>query len=246
MSGTNEKTSAFLKEKLRVGALRGFKYFSLYLRGREELEVTIPHPRKTTSMNRSYSVRSLRGNLQPMAYGLPPASPTEGEMQTGRAGDEDAVFLVAAYAKYKCAYVWLRSNHHRILAPGTLSDPDNKDSPLTLTSTERWNEVSRVYVWEILAELIGLSVKPPPGNPFAIDYHQLDQVPPFERAFAAAGLLHFLRRVWLARPPYQDLVLQDIRELCNRHFTDLPRVICDGRTGEKRDELSVLGAMGAR
>ena len=51
------------------------------------------------------------------------------------------MFLIAAYASYGRPYVWVRSNHERLIP---VSDPTQKESekdyPLNLASTSKWEE----------------------------------------------------------------------------------------------------------
>ena len=47
------------------------------------------------------------------------------------------VFLIAAYSKYSCPYVWVRTNHERLINL-TGDAPDEKDNPLKLQSTGAW------------------------------------------------------------------------------------------------------------
>ena len=44
---------------------------------------------------------------------------------------------MAAYARYSSPYVWVRSNHERIVKLNGKHDKD-KDNPLKLSSTQKW------------------------------------------------------------------------------------------------------------
>jgi hypothetical protein len=48
------------------------------------------------------------------------------------------LFLIAGYARYSCPYVWVRSNHQRLIRL-TNDSTQEKDSPLRLKTTNRWN-----------------------------------------------------------------------------------------------------------
>ena len=52
------------------------------------------------------------------------------------------MFLIAGYARYNCPYVWIRSNHHRLIK--LMGDVESeKDSPLRLKSTNSWKDRSK-------------------------------------------------------------------------------------------------------
>ena len=52
------------------------------------------------------------------------------------------MFLIAAYARYSRPYVWVRSNHERIISVSDSATQyqSEKDYPLNLTSTAKWTE----------------------------------------------------------------------------------------------------------
>ena len=56
--------------------------------------------------------------------------------------DDSTLFLLAGYARYNCPYVWVRSNHERLVKmTGTdMEDKNDKDNPLRLKSTVRWKD----------------------------------------------------------------------------------------------------------
>eukprot|EP00741_Cyanophora_paradoxa_P021271 tig00021348_g20531.t1 len=130
----------FCKDSLRFGCLKGFKYFSLYLRGREELLVTVTNKaeRSDAPFSPSKPSPSRATYFHSLDDGLPPASPSEREAADAAPSDE-TVFLIGGYARYKCPYVWLRSNHSRLRSS---RGPADKDLPLKLQTTEQWRNNS--------------------------------------------------------------------------------------------------------
>lgn len=110
------KTHTRSHEQLRLGTLTGFQYFSCYLRGREELLVTINreaptaagHPESPGQGGLSIAP-SPRKPISPDPLGKPPASPASREITA--ASDTECVFLIGAYQRYKSPFVWLRSGH---------------------------------------------------------------------------------------------------------------------------------------
>eukprot|EP00835_Amoeboradix_gromovi_P006279 NODE_711_length_4934_cov_0.531954.p3 type:complete len:113 gc:universal NODE_711_length_4934_cov_0.531954:4678-4340(-) len=87
------KLQEYYKESIQIGALKGFHYFEIRIRGREELEIKLyPYQCGTT--------RPLL-KLQSSSLVIPPASPTPIRK------DRNPVFLIAAYQKYKAPFVWV-------------------------------------------------------------------------------------------------------------------------------------------
>ena len=52
------------------------------------------------------------------------------------------MFLIAAYARYNCPYVWIRTNHERLVqfSSDSVEDSPEKDYPLKLKTTSSWQE----------------------------------------------------------------------------------------------------------
>ena len=104
--------------QLRLGTLTGFQYFSCYLRGREELLVTINREAHSAAGHLGSPGQgglsiapspSPRKPISPDPLGKPPASPASREITA--ASDTECVFLIGAYQRYKSPFVWLRSGH---------------------------------------------------------------------------------------------------------------------------------------
>eukprot|EP01137_Pigoraptor_chileana_P010347 Opistho-2@59812 len=219
---------SFLAECLRTGVVSGFKHFRMYLRGREELLVTVyndratPHHSRASSAVNLHKAPSFRTLFSGHGENSPaPASPS---MNEGTLEDPDeTAFLLAAYARYKCPYVWLRTNHRRLLA---LTSPENsvsvdRDRPVRLRTTEEW-KVRDVKAWEIIAEIVRVGVRPPPSNPFAIDRAMFSDMSSMEVVLATGALLNFLIKVYTSPEcTFSDKVLEDIRFLLRRHPGDL-------------------------
>ena len=121
--GTQAKPlDIFYRDALRLGTLRCFEHFQLYLKGREELVVTVyngddgglsPTRSEAGQMFRPLMSRqeSVGGTL---TNALPPASPAAHELDVHN--PDVTVFLIGAYAKYSWPYVWLRSINKRRFA----------------------------------------------------------------------------------------------------------------------------------
>ena len=53
------------------------------------------------------------------------------------------MFLIAGYARYNCPYVWIRSNHDRLVRFSS-DDTSEKDFPLQLKTTSTWKDKSKI------------------------------------------------------------------------------------------------------
>ncbi|XP_027054911.1 uncharacterized protein LOC113681966 isoform X2 [Pocillopora damicornis] len=251
--GEKKRLQGFLNEMLRVGCLKGFKYFALYLRGREELicrvlnepmspEIwsyyTSPSSEKTRKGTLSFTFddqASLpRNDLSGYGFmdiGLPPASPSEKDIDLK--DDKSTLFLIAAYARYSCPYVWVRSNHERLVALSNDSGKEKlKDSPLKLKSTAEWKQRDS-KLWDIIAEIVKLCMYPAPLNPFAIDFKYFEGLPLVQRVIATGAMAHFLQKVVASGDhAYNARVFDDLGEITRRHFKDLQTLVRQRRLQE--------------
>lgn len=260
-----KKLQGFLNEMLAVGCVKGFKYFSTYLRGKEEMVCTVLNepvtPRSTTPTESTPQIffsgsqpelpvdqkdlmlsQGTQKRLSGYGYmdiGLPPASPSEREITPVK--EDSTLFLVAGYGKYSCPYVWVRSNHDRLVK---LSEDSkcNKDSPLRLKTTSSWSEKADIHVWEILAELVKLNTRPSPSNPFSVDLEYFDSLDLGERVIALGAMSHLLQQIFSHAPDkaYAGLVADDLKEVTKRHFKDLRLLL------KQQPQLSSAAGQGSR
>jgi len=61
-----------------------------------------------------------------------------------------------------------------------------------------------VILWNIMAEIITLSLSPPPTNPFEIDHSYYDTLPVEECAVSTGAMVDFLQKVYLKDVEYAD------------------------------------------
>ncbi|CAG8491708.1 6761_t:CDS:2 [Funneliformis caledonium] len=237
MKSETIRLSVFLADCLSVGCLKGFKHFEVYLRGREELllRVYIDSNNKTKSnlesnrlnynslslaksqSNALFSPKTRRTNFLSNGFDmdiiLPPSSPLDKDLEKD---ETNHAFLIAGYARYKCPYVWLRSNHKRLIQ---LQD-DQKletDNPLKLDTIAAW-KARDIKLWDIIAEVITLCLDKAPENPFEIDHSYYDTLPIEEMAVSTGAMVDFLQKVYLNDTPYASNVFEDIKQLQQRHF----------------------------
>ncbi|XP_059831163.1 uncharacterized protein si:dkey-19b23.7 isoform X3 [Hypanus sabinus] len=153
----------FLGDLLILGSLQGFRYFQPWLRGREELLLSV--------VNKDLSWKIARGARVPITspteshgfgltppgdpsplmplrlqkrtsgngqgdVGLPPASPCDHEVVVP--GPDCTLFLLTGYTTYQQPLVWLRSHHPHLLRSAAGDGADN-DIPLRLESTAGWH-----------------------------------------------------------------------------------------------------------
>ncbi|XP_078389903.1 uncharacterized protein LOC144671759 [Cetorhinus maximus] len=242
-----KKLQEFLGDLVTLGSLQGFRYFQPWLRGREELLLTVVNEDvswRLASLPRSlvhspdedcgaadlpYADQSLLTSLRSQKRmsgcgytdtGLPPASPCDREIALPELNC--TLFLLACYAKYQCPYVWIRSNHERLVK--TTSGPwAAKDSPLKLNATRDWHQNDRL-IWEIVAELVELCTWPPPSNPFTLDIRYFESLPLIERFLASGAMANFLQRIVIygnREKLYYSKVLEELETLNRFHVKSL-------------------------
>ncbi|XP_064615084.1 uncharacterized protein LOC135479220 [Liolophura sinensis] len=251
-----KKLQTFLNDMLKFGTVKGFKYFSMYLRGREEMMINIlnePHnlgsrsseptspcilpsdvnPSSSfTSHNLPYDTQSLlmsqRSQMALSGYGsqgvgLPPASPSEEEPSKDL---NSTVFLIAGYAKYSCPYVWVRSNHERLVRL-TGEEGGERDSPLKLKCSAKWKDTD-VKIWDVISELIKLCTYPVPRNPFEVDVEYIDCLPLKERVLVTGSLANSLQKIMLHTKDekhYSGKVFDDLHLVTRKHFEGLQNLV---------------------
>jgi len=209
-----EQLNSFLRDCLGMGCIKGFKHFSTYSRGREELIVVV-------KIN-----ASLQDNNKFLLHNeaLNPACLYELEQHNHNI--DEAVFLIGGYARYKRPYVWLRSHHDNLLSPQQ-NIAKREDIPISLKSIAAWpNHYAKV--WEVISEIV-YQISSTPQNPFEVDFAQLEHLPNIRRVLVTGGLINFLRNVYkrlaITHSPVLHYVNDDIQRLLKLHFESLESVV---------------------
>lgn len=251
-----KKLQGFLSEMLKMGTVKGFKYFAMYMRGREELVLSVlnqpqsfsnstkrdseamEHKRLSksesfSSNNLPYDQRSLLLSIRSQMVlsthgvkdvGLPPASPSDKESLP--VDENSTLFLIAGYGRYNCPYVWVRSNHDRLVKL-TGDSSREKDCPLKLKSTLKWKD-NDVYVWDIVAEIVKLCTYPAPRNPFAIDFDYFTMLPLSEQVLATAAMVNLLQKILIHTPDqkmYAGQVFEELQLITKQHYIFLEKLV---------------------
>eukprot|EP00731_Ephydatia_muelleri_P030347 Em0021g870a len=212
-----------MNDMLKVSCVKGFKYFVMHIRSREEMICSIINEPSvpillsaSNSPSNSFSAQEKRSPLimsqkqqkRLSGYGfinvgLPPASPSGSE---GDENDDYTMFLLAAYSRYNSPYVWIRTNHSHLVKLATPDSPE-KDYPLLLKTTSQWAEKD-VKVWHVLAELVHICCTPSPPNPFAVDFDYFDSLHLSERATGLRSHVH-----------------SDLLKIAQRHFLAMMHLV---------------------
>lgn len=228
-----KKLQQFLGDLVLLGSLQGFQYFQPWLRGKEELLLTVVNedvgwrsPRFPGSVASSLSSSSSGGcSVNGGVLGseerarllssrisegyLLPASPSDHELAVPEVNC--TLFLLAP-----CSY------HERLVNIGG-ADSLVRDTPMKLKSLADWS-TQGTQVWEVVSELVTLCTSPPPLNPFSLDMRFVQSLPQAQRLLASGALVNFLERIVVNGNPqeaYHSRVVEDLDRLHRFHVQSL-------------------------
>ncbi|KAI1898826.1 hypothetical protein AGOR_G00076350 [Albula goreensis] len=245
------KLQYFLSDLAILGSLQGFRYFQPWLRGREELLLTIVNedlgwhspgfPVSVASSFSSSTTGSSSSSSSEATSPLSAAQPTPGPPQQANRNVEAhllpaspsereiavpeincTLFLLAGYAKYGRPYAWIRSNHERLVNIGG-TDSMVRDTPMKLKSITDWGSQG-TRVWDVVSELVCLCTIPPPANPFALDMRYLQTLPLSERFLVSGALINFLEILVVQcsqEEPFYSKVVEEMDPLRRLHVQAL-------------------------
>lgn len=214
------RMDAFNRECVRFGVLRCFKHFDLYVRGREELVVivqgTAPAAGGSSNIPTSRTPRGTEYSDLDFAD-FAPASPCERE-ELHLTDNDIAIYLIGAYRHYGRPFVWLRVGHEAVPAVGR-GRKGMRDVPLTLASTARWEDDADplLHPWEVVEELVNISLESCVENALAVDLDALAGLPHHDRLLASATLARFLRQVYILHPKMGAVVERDYLAVLDVH-----------------------------
>ncbi|ORZ02418.1 hypothetical protein BCR43DRAFT_519744 [Syncephalastrum racemosum] len=246
------RLASFLQECLTLGNLRGFKYFETFLRGREELVLCTRGKRRLepwTLMPPAVLARTHSRHIHhpQLTSETIPLSPSDENLLKHH---EPIIFLFTGYSRYKCPYIYLRSQHEHLVLqeeeesqqPRGSTSSSFFDQPLTLKTDTAWRRHENVGLWQMVCEVLTIVLDPKPVNPLEIDFQYLDSLPLEEAVFLTGGLIHFLQEIWLQAEPSTPLaaagkstelegfsfdshilfvVYEDIKSMQNRHLANM-------------------------
>eukprot|EP01062_Namystynia_karyoxenos_P029016 TRINITY_DN21875_c0_g2_i1.p2 TRINITY_DN21875_c0_g2~~TRINITY_DN21875_c0_g2_i1.p2 ORF type:complete len:240 (+),score=86.24 TRINITY_DN21875_c0_g2_i1:69-788(+) len=214
----------------KIGTICCFRFFSCYLRGKEEIVVTLracPGHR----IRRSIMLRVVK-------EGHAPASPAHHAVN----GEISQIqFLLAGYAKYERPMVWCRTMHEEHSFDEEEVDgwsrsggwhktaKSTHDCPILLPSMYDWvNRPRELGLRDFIAELMQLTMDPPPVNPFAVDFDRLSSHPSDVRAMAEVGaLIHQLQQL-----PYSEPVAGELERLYALYAAGAARLLSPQQAAE--------------
>lgn len=81
---------------------------------------------------------------------------------------------------------------------------ETKVSTLTMTFIITAICYADVRLWDIMAEIITLTLSPSPINPFRINLAYFDTLPLEECVIATGAMMDFLQRVYMKDTPYTE------------------------------------------
>ncbi|GFO09779.1 60 kda ss-a/ro ribonucleoprotein-like [Plakobranchus ocellatus] len=245
-----KKLQVFLSDLQHMGTVAGFRHFTSYVRGREEIVLTVNNTLQGSLAGEFSAPASRRQSVCPsdsltsshLPYdkgslvlshntqlslsgrrerGIGLPPASPSEEENGK-DNTTTLFLVAGYARYSCPYVWVRSNHERLFKLSGEEDSD-RDSPLRLKSTARWKD-GDVHASDIVAELVRLCTYPSPRNPFEVDLEYFQSLPQPEQLLASAAMIALLQKIVIHTPDskaYAGKVSEDLRHISRLHFHSL-------------------------
>ncbi|KAI8912052.1 hypothetical protein DFJ77DRAFT_468734 [Powellomyces hirtus] len=222
MAGHNQtRLQATLADIVAIGSLRGFKHFCVAAIGREELLVRVcsggaAGGQTTPAFTNAGDVAG--GNLR-NSHARSVPSVTDEEMYDD---PNFTSFMLAAYERYPCPYVWPRSRHSKLHAHHPSQDPAH---PLQLSVTAEWLERDTTIL-DILEFLVTSSVAPAVAhNPFAVDTRCFSRLPHPEAVVRIGAMIQFLMRVVRRGLPCSQEVMKDIAQLTKMAFVEMHAVL---------------------
>ncbi|KAJ1984748.1 hypothetical protein H4R33_004271 [Dimargaris cristalligena] len=201
------RLSEFLQDLMVVGSLKGFKYLDISIRGREELLLRVRNdylnPPTAGQGEAPNSLMVLNSSMQSTSPVLqPPISLIDDDL------------------------VKLRSNHERLIRIKE-NQTIETENPLKLESTSCWKQFD-IRPWDIIVEVVCLTLRPQPENPFAIDHEYFDRLPLEEVVVRTGAMVRFLQRMSVRHYYFSDS--QDLEKLQLRHYESFCELMAARRT----------------
>lgn len=221
-----KKLQCFLQEMLKTGTVKGFKHFATYLRGKEEMVISIVNEPKT--QQRVYNTDSRRGSIMEDVTD-PSRSLTSQQLPYDKRSllislrsqmnlninapkgiglppaspsdkesnvDSDTTLFLIAGYARYSCPYAWVRSNHQRLIRLTNDSTQEKDSPLRLKTTNNWNKQD-VHIWDIIAELIKLCTYPSPVNPFELDFDYFPTLSLQDQVISTGAMVNCLQQIVL-------------------------------------------------
>eukprot|EP00755_Sulcionema_specki_P004561 Sspe_Gene.30343::Locus_15012_Transcript_7_15_Confidence_0.206_Length_2566::g.30343::m.30343 len=217
---------------LKMGSTVGFRYMSFKLRGQEATKLIITgSPEHRVKTNIKFDV---------VKEGHAPESPAP---PLPEVIEEKVVYQIGMYTNYGRLMAWCRTRHpehtftlherewsgsgwHRL-------GKSEHDLPIILPSTDNWpGQKGSIDFRDVVAELVTLSLDPPPENPFEVDFEHpalryLEELTGPVGVADLAVVSALISQLHHLKAPYQDLITQDLKRLHNL-YSRLAARFCTG------------------
>ncbi|XP_041347504.1 uncharacterized protein LOC121367412 [Gigantopelta aegis] len=240
-----KKLQSFLSEMLKLGTVKGFRYFATYMRGREEMVISILNSPQSTSdqfMDSGPSSPVLKEHRKSESFTSQKLPYDKRSLLLSRKtqmilsgyGEGGVALLPASPSDHEDdmksdqSTLFLIAGYARYNCPyvWVRSNHDRlfrltgekleRDSPLRLKSTIKWKDQD-INVWDLIAELVKLSTYPAPRNPFEIDLEFFSMLPVSEQVLSTAAMANCLQKIMLHTP--------DDKPFAGKVFEDLQLVV---------------------
>ncbi|KAH9488579.1 hypothetical protein Btru_064255, partial [Bulinus truncatus] len=237
-----KKLQKFLWELANFGTVRGFKHFTCYLRGKEELIVsvknkikgsspslihsTLPPPAfkkplcatdSFNSFNLPYDKGSLVHSLQSQTL-LRGRQDREEDLLPASPSEEETLLEADVTLFLIAGYARYACpyvwvrSNHDRLFKLSGDKDDDRDSPLKLKSTARWKDED-VKIFDIVAEIVKLCTYPAPRNPFEIDFDYFNFLKPADQLLASGAMTCLLQKIVIQTSENKVYIAKVVEEL---------------------------------
>ncbi|KAH7817508.1 uncharacterized protein MONOS_4778 [Monocercomonoides exilis] len=195
----------FHKDILRFGSLVGLRHFQFYLRGREELvvSVNIPSPTSKEEICEPYLVTLYYKKGAPIVYSLRDAS-----LETGKTSEEQTEITLSTVTNWKKRQVRLRA-----VLEDLISYVARKNG-IPSTTIENPFSVDRNYFSAITDKPETIQTLFPLSSHIIACPEQVSLL----ASMTSGALVSLLGEIFVASPTYAPSLFEDLKYLTEYHF----------------------------